>query len=268
MRLESINKHYSEITEINPNAQVEVKVEAGRPFLIVQDFLSRPDDFKEFLLKQPHWENKIDSTGFSRPGRSALLPHQCGQFIADYLAPIFGLDRIGLHSVYTNCMNGDMKVTERSKIPHTDGIGHNFLATNIFLSETCHGGTGFWSYDDGTKPEPCQSMHHMNSFDKRNSMRKNDSQLLTDWEQYDSIDEWKLDYVLEHKYNSFFVYSGMLFHNPYIPKTSYLDEDRFSFVTMLNPANSYNLTDSYDQLQQQYETLRDIFYLTIPNFND
>jgi len=266
LRLESADKHYAEITEINPDAQIEVRVEKGRAFFVVENFLSRPDDFKEVLLAQAHWENKIDSTGFSRPGKSALLPLKMGDFISEYLSSIFGVDAFGIHSVYTNCMNGDMKVSERSKWPHTDGLGHNFLAANIFLSETCHGGTGFWSFDDGTKPEPYPSMHHLNTFDKNKILRLTESKVLTDWEQYDSIDEWKLDYVLEHKYNSFFVYSGMLFHNPYIPPTSYLEEDRFSFVTMLNPSESYNLIDSNPEVQQQYEKLREIFYLTIPNF--
>lgn len=265
MKIASINDYYNHITEINETSELKLEIHEGRPFIIVDDFLKRPDEFREFLEKYPHWENKIDDTGFSRPGRSALIPLIAGKFIANYLSPYFGLDSFGIHSVYTNCMNGNMKVCERSKLPHTDGIGLNFLATNIFLSKTCEGGTGFWSYDNGHSENPYISMHHLNSFDQKECIKKTESKILTDWEQYDSIDVWKLDYVLPQKYNRFFVYSGSLFHNPYIKPNTYIDEDRFSFVTMLNASESYNLIDSNPQIQEQYEKLRDIFYLTIPN---
>lgn len=263
---QSSDKYYDEITELNEGAEFSLEIISNRAFIIVDNFLKRPDDFKELLYNHPHWDNYVTEDGFSRPGKSALLPNKCGNFMGKYLDQFFGLDKLTPFSVYTNCLNGNMQVAERCMYPHIDGKNNNCIASTIFLNENSLGGTAFWSLDNGLHQEPMISMHHLNSFDKKNLLRRTSNNILTSWKQHTHIDEWKMDCILPQKYNRFVAYSGRLFHNPYIEEDWYCDEDRFSFVTMLHAENANTLVDAYLPLQEQYEKLREIFYLTTPCF--
>lgn len=223
-----------------------MKLTWASPFLIVDDFLDNPEEFRDQLWKHGEFTHAragatVPDVGPAHDWRQVLKPDVLPE---EFRAAIARLQMLkGAHGTKynTNCLFSDMKVeTRRARAtyyPHSDYRAGGDMEIPIVFNLWLHdggGGTGFYTYDGyhSSSAMPPELLHFVENYidGEEEGFAKGASH-----QEYNSDfrgnEEWKLWHVAEMKKNRAFVYCGDLWHRVLIPKGEFAYPDaRYSFV--------------------------------------
>lgn len=214
-------KYVDHATQINPKHTFYQESVLGCDWFYFDDFLSHPEDFREFLEYFPAFINSefnFDLAPGSRQHITSGWLYNINNFLQDFY-------KRDIHFTWaTNIYSGSMPARFKNNLPHVD---YTDTVANLWLNQDCHGGTGFYAYKKlytNIKRTPAAIQAEI-----ENVIRNSDD-TETEWESIVENDKWCLYYLSEMKYNRLVLYNGNLYHSAFIERDWYINEPRYSLV--------------------------------------
>tara|TARA_B100001248_G_scaffold74227_1_gene53027 strand:+ start:184 stop:885 length:702 start_codon:yes stop_codon:yes gene_type:complete len=216
------------IFDINPHYELSIEFigKLKSKIVRVDNFLANPErllDLLESIPLQDTIKEGVHPRGFY-PGYQVYMTYDFGhlQRCANYLIN----QHYGYTAPYFNisyqCVDGNKKVYGQSSHPHCDDrtmAGNIFLNTDKELSENGNTGTTFYRLKDGGEESPfpnsCAYRKERYAFTTPDLSLKEFTPI---WEEDDQYEKY---HFTEAKFNTLYLYEGMLFHSVYMDKGSY-----------------------------------------------
>lgn len=219
-----MNKHFineAEVFAINENLTPEVvHLRDGVKLVIVDDFYKNPMMVRDLAIAIPHTVNErilnnlpVGPTS-GRINAFYLMDHfgpvynkiirECYPELSQYYAEGYFESSFKRATFMVNVMTSE---NLPPRLPHIDHTDRRLLASLIYLNtpDECAGGTGIYSYKEKLTGET----KFRTTVDDQGT--KNPDHFVVD-----DLDDWKLEYVAEMKFNRMVIYSQNTHHSAYI----------------------------------------------------
>lgn len=243
--------NFNHLLAINEDIDIKEHTLNKIKYIVIDNFFKNPYDLINYLKQFPveNYDEHILSTYsfgdkveseipfLKPPGMQQLLPHKYFEFLGFNLYKIlieknFILDKGNsihnnpekmkseLHKFvyYTNIFYPGMFCLNKNNAPHFDQFEY---ASNTYLSEEIGGGTAFYSLKYKDKKYYSVSELYSEEFE----VRKEISELMDNYMKADNIikpltpvnedDVFKLEGIVEYKFNRFILYKGDSWHSVY-----------------------------------------------------
>jgi len=196
------------IFEIN-NPYPEKKVlNKDCDYLVFDDFLKKPDEYKEVLRQFPVFPSDF-FYDTSSPGWRQIIPFEFFTNIENVLGNYTGSDT-WVQQSFTNIYRSGMPCNCKSWYPHQDSMNY---ALNLWLCDG-PGGTAFHTW---------RGRYHGLGLPEETQGRIFNKQVKGnfEYEEFRGDDEWEMYHLEPVKYNRAIFYNGNNFHSAFIPEGSY-----------------------------------------------
>ena len=288
--LEPINKKWSEVFVVN-NSTFEYKFIGKNkdiPIIIARDILKYPDKVREFVSNGYWWINE-KSEDFARPGKSFMFgdgnENLCMDPIMHYVQILFGVTKVNVAGLTSNCNNGNMDVLNPHSIyPHVDniidGLPSEFdsnesetlegrrnliediqldpiVAFNINITDSDKVNTGFWSFDNKKSLLEFTHNDYINQLVYDEELyQKGVSENMSKWSLIDDCDHYKLNDIVNLEYNSLILYPSHYFHNLYLKPEWFTDSDRITVTGFfeIDPEDMSFKSEEFDRVYNLWES--------------
>ena len=208
-------------TQINPKHTFYKESVLGADWYYFDDFLSHPEDCREFLEYFPAFINSEFNFDLA-PGSRQHITRGWLYNINNFLNDFFREETFFTWG--TNIYSGSLPARFRNNLPHVD---YTDAVANLWLNQNCQGGTGFYAYKKlytNWKRTPAAIQTEIES------VVKNSSDKETEWETIIEDNKWCMYYLSEMKYNRLVIYDGNLFHSAFLERNWYVHEPRYSLI--------------------------------------
>ena len=209
------------VFEINNRYPVKHKLHDGADILVFDDFLKKPDEYKDILQRFPVFKSDFFYPTAS-PGWRQIIPYEFFIDMEKLLTNYVGFEP-WVDQSFTNIYKSKMPCNCKSWIPHHDSMEH---VLNLWLCNG-EGGTAFYTWKglntyhysvDTLSDDVLQSI-----FD-----RQVDGNF--EYEEFYGNDEWYQYHMEPIVYNRAIFYNGNNFHSALVPDG--FDDWRYSLVLM------------------------------------
>lgn len=207
------------VFEINNRYPQKHKLHEGAEILIFDDFLAKPDEYRDLLDRMPAFNSNFFYKTAS-PGWRQIIPYEF-YFHIEALMSNFTQYEVWVEQAFTNIYRSRMPCKSKCWLPHYDNKEYAF---NLWLCDG-PGGTGFYNWNG-----VCNVNHFIEDVRQKVFQHHEQGEYL--YEEFTGDEDWQLYHVSPVQYNRAIFYSGNNFHSAYIPDNSYMEDWRYSLVLM------------------------------------
>lgn len=204
-----INNPYPEVHKLNPDSEI----------LIFNDFLKKPDEYKDLLMNIPAFASDYFYPT-SSPGWRQLIPYEFYNSMEKLFSNWTGFNP-WVEQGFTNLYKDNMPCNCKAWYPHHDNKEY---VVNLWLSDG-PGGTGFYTWQNHYQGVYLPPHIQEQVFSKQ---VKGDFE----YEEFTGDECWNLYHMEPLRYNRAIFYNGNNFHSAYLPKGYFKTEWRYSLVLM------------------------------------
>lgn len=239
-----------EITQVNPDCDIEVCKVEKLEYLKIRNFLKNPVDLRNFLINFPAEDlmktlvnGGENVRGSKSPGFQQVMNAFWFKSISKSLHDIMEKNKLvhygwspPLWEFYTNCIYSGMKSYRLNYRPHLDQFKY---AGNIYLTDVEDTGTSFYKFIGDEKEY--YTNQELFSSGNSNDVLKYKSSLdsyvenssdVTPWPYYSGDKDFAQYHKISADFNSVSLYKGKYWHSVYF-RSDVPNTIRYSLVAVL-----------------------------------